>query len=349
MFKTCIYCSRQFAGNQVVENFPVGRRLAFDGEKGRLWVICEYCRRWNLSPLDERWEAIEECERQFYDTSQSFSTENIGLARLPEGLELVRIGRPKRREFASWRYGREFIRRRFKAMIVTGTQIAVSVGAALAGADIWWFFVFGGKKKVIARVRDENGKSLSVIQKDLALVELARGDAPGGWTLKVPYRPIEDDAFFGGKKGKGKRESALLSGPTAIRAAGRIMPKVNSWGGTEAQVKHAVALIEDARSPERLFERLAAKEAVVRTALGFEKDGHNVKKMDPNIRLALEMAAHEESERRALEGELELLEAAWRDAEEIASIADKLLIPERVEEAFLKLKREVTRKRSSDA
>jgi hypothetical protein len=40
--------------------------------------------------------------------------------------------------------------------------------------------------------------------------------------------------------------------------------------------------------------------------------------------LALEMALHEEQERRALEGELSLLEAAWREAEEIAAIADRL-------------------------
>jgi len=42
-------------------------------------------------------------------------------------------------------------------------------------------------------------------------------------------------------------------------------------------------------------------------------------------RLALEMAAHEESERRALEGELGELEEAWREADEIATIADALL------------------------
>jgi len=42
-------------------------------------------------------------------------------------------------------------------------------------------------------------------------------------------------------------------------------------------------------------------------------------------RLALEMAAHEESERRALEGELSELEEAWREADEIATIADALL------------------------
>jgi hypothetical protein len=36
------------------------------------------------------------------------------------------------------------------------------------------------------------------------------------------------------------------------------------------------------------------------------------------------MALHDESERRALEGELALLEAAWRDAEDIARVADRL-------------------------
>ncbi len=42
-------------------------------------------------------------------------------------------------------------------------------------------------------------------------------------------------------------------------------------------------------------------------------------------RVALEMAAHEESERRALEGELAELARAWREAAEIAAIADALI------------------------
>jgi hypothetical protein len=49
-------------------------------------------------------------------------------------------------------------------------------------------------------------------------------------------------------------------------------------------------------------------------------------------RLALEMALHEEQERRALQGELKTLEAAWRQAEEIAAISDNLLLPEGAEE-----------------
>ena len=39
-------------------------------------------------------------------------------------------------------------------------------------------------------------------------------------------------------------------------------------------------------------------------------------------RLALEMAANEDTERRALAGELLELERAWREAEEVAAIAD---------------------------
>jgi hypothetical protein len=43
------------------------------------------------------------------------------------------------------------------------------------------------------------------------------------------------------------------------------------------------------------------------------------------------MASHEEAERRAMEGELALLDAAWRTAEEIAAIADSLLVPDDVD------------------
>jgi hypothetical protein len=42
------------------------------------------------------------------------------------------------------------------------------------------------------------------------------------------------------------------------------------------------------------------------------------------------MALHEEQERRALQGELKALELAWQEAEEIAAIADDLLLPDSV-------------------
>jgi hypothetical protein len=54
--------------------------------------------------------------------------------------------------------------------------------------------------------------------------------------------------------------------------------------------------------------------------------------------LAVEMAVNEENERRALQGELALLEAAWKEAEEVASISDTLVLPESVEARLEALK-----------
>lgn len=55
-------------------------------------------------------------------------------------------------------------------------------------------------------------------------------------------------------------------------------------------------------------------------------------RLPASTKLAIEMALHEEQERRALAGELLELQAAWRQAEEIANIADSLFVPEGTEE-----------------
>ncbi|UCC49100.1 MAG: hypothetical protein JSV41_02665, partial [Gemmatimonadota bacterium] len=333
MYKTCIYCNRSLGTNEGVEDFPVGRRLAFDQAKGRLWVICERCRRWNLSPLEERWEAIEECERQFRDASQRFSTENIGLARLPEGLELVRIGRPQRREFAAWRYGKQFLKRRIITLVKIGARIGLAVGMMFTGV-----YAFGvvveQQDRVVARVKSKDGRKLFVTLKDARKVQLVRApERTDGWMLSVPYRPNERSWGIIGTLGKGKRQIEELDGPSAIRAAGLILPRVNSFGGSNSQVRDAVRLIEEARSPEHFFGVAAARPGDKRRDVRniFPVEASRVSQMDATVRLALEMAAHEETERRAFEGELAQLEDAWREAEEIAAIADRLLIPESVE------------------
>ena len=71
-----------------------------------------------------------------------------------------------------------------------------------------------------------------------------------------------------------------------------------------------------------------------------EKHMGIVHKLPRPTRLALEMALHEEQERRALQGELKTLEAVWKHAEEIAAISDDLLLPEGAEE-FLEEHRDV--------
>jgi microsomal dipeptidase-like Zn-dependent dipeptidase len=79
MYHHCLFCQSDLGTNNAVERFPVGRRLSFDAAKGRLGVVCTRCGRWNLTPLEERWEAIEECERLYRGTRLRASTDNIGL------------------------------------------------------------------------------------------------------------------------------------------------------------------------------------------------------------------------------------------------------------------------------
>src|SRR3982750_3562069 len=124
MYRTCLFCAGDLGHNEAIEHFPIGQRLAFDPARGRLWAVCRRCERWNLSPLEERWEAIEECERLFRDTRLRVSTDHIGLARLREGLDLVRIGSPQRPEIAAWRYGDQFGRRRRRHLITAGAVAA---------------------------------------------------------------------------------------------------------------------------------------------------------------------------------------------------------------------------------
>jgi hypothetical protein len=67
------------------------------------------------------------------------------------------------------------------------------------------------------------------------------------------------------------------------------------------------------------------------------------------MKLALEMATQEQSEREALEGELAMLEAAWQAAEEVASIADNLFVPKSAEDFIRREKVSLAAKQEEDA
>jgi hypothetical protein len=353
MYTTCLFCNGDLGRNEVVETFPVGRRLAFDAGKGRLWVVCRRCERWNLTPLEERWEAIEECERAFRDTKLRVSTDQIGLARLKEGLELVRIGAPQRPEMAAWRYGDQFGRRRRRHFMLLAGGVAaggvavvagpmmglVSMGAFTpmvnlinAGAGIY-------RSRVIVHVPDPDGGTFRTRLADLPRVSLlADGDE---LVLRVPGPRVRPGYFSASSPWYrlDRGEVRELRGEAAIRAAGAILPRMNQSGGSRVQVQRAVALLEQTPSVQRLFvSEAAALERGGEWAGLPLRDKHQLKAMPAVARLALEMAAHEESERRALEGELHILEEAWRDAEQIAHIADDMFLPPAVDAGLQRLK-----------
>ncbi|HYR10488.1 MAG TPA: hypothetical protein VEQ60_22120, partial [Longimicrobium sp.] len=134
MYRTCIFCSADLGANEAVEAFPVGRSVAFDAWKGRLWAVCRRCGRWNLAPLEERWEAVEEAEKRFVDSRLRVQSENIGLCKLPDGTRLIRVGDALAGELAAWRYGDQLVRRRRSYLIAAGG--AAAIGIAVVGGAI---------------------------------------------------------------------------------------------------------------------------------------------------------------------------------------------------------------------
>jgi hypothetical protein len=330
VYSTCTFCNKPLGENRVLEHFPVGRRIAFDPERGRLWVVCRSCERWNLSPIEERWEILEMCEREFRNTRIRTSTENIGLARLSEGLELVRIGSPMRPEFAAWRYGDQFGRRRYRAMLKIGGGLAglgavyMGLAAVGIGGGIFTFYyltkaggsvVKGNPRETVARLPLAGIEStairrttLEIKRAELESVKLV-ANGHDKWGLLIP-----DGA-----------KVHMLQDEHARNAARIILPAVNRMGGRRRDVNDAVSLLEQA-GPERYVADVARKQGSGALPL-----------LPYSVRLALEMATHEDAERRALEGELALLEEAWRAAEEIADISDRLLMPESFVEKIVSL------------
>ena len=333
MYTTCIHCKKPLESNEVVETFPVGRRLAFDSAKGRLWVVCRKCRRWNLTPLEERWEAVEDCERLFRNTRMRASTENIGMARHPGGVDLVRIGKPARGEFAAWRYGDRFGTRKRRAALgmaaamggwglVWGLQFSLPVMATLGSVAVWPLLALAYLRPMAkVRVGGKAGEDDPVTPKTVVKFRFLDVQA-------IRVLPDDGEPGFGVAISNSMRK-AWFAGEDARRVAATIVPLHNGWGGSRLSVQRAVREIESSGHPGRFLADLANREhGNWRGRTGY------VNRMPKPMRLALEMSLHEEQERRALAGELWVLEQAWKEAEEIAAIADNLLLPARTDEFF---------------
>jgi hypothetical protein len=344
MYTTCLFCNTDLGRNESIASFPVGRRLAFDASKGRLWVVCPKCERWNLTPLEERWEAIE-CAQELYGSTRiRAATDNIGMARLRGGMELVRIGEPMRPEFAGWRYGDQFGRRRRRQILIAGAGVtavgAIVVGGLAAGAGIGGFgwglvqlgraAVRGNPDTVVAKIKTSTHGTVRVRRRHLAETRLMRGDHG---PLAIDLRFVKGQAHF--------------DGPEATRIAGILIPKVNRFGAPPDAVQEAVSRIDESHGSEGFLDRLSRVAHVTTAPSGKKKSKwsgeHDMTKglfgLPKIDRLALEMALHEEAERRAIEGELATLERAWREAEEIAAIADDLLVPSGVRGMLDRLRR----------
>ncbi len=342
MYHHCLHCNAKLGANDVLEAFPVGRRIAFDSEKGRLWVVCTKCERWNLAPFESRWEAMEQAERAYRSTGVRMSTDNIGLAKWGDGTTLVRVGRPLRPEFAAWRYGDQFGRRRRRTII--GTSLLAAGGAAIVGGAV------ASGAGLIALLPIAHSLNLIMLTKNqrASFTPLAHPDGkwflpignprllagtrgPDDWAIEIGWmrrldRPSLTLKSWLGSGQKSEQGRVTLTDDLARDALTKMLPRVNGTGAPGARVQDAVSLIENAGGSEHLMSWAAQQ----RRAWGAQQtsgDTGDIAYIPKPARLAIEMAVHEERERLALLGELAELERAWQAAEEIAHIADSLLTP----------------------
>jgi hypothetical protein len=260
---------------------------------------------------------------------------------------------------AAWRYGDQFGRRRRTHLLWTGAGVAAVGGVILLGpvaglfaGSTWglWnvastFNSLYQQRRVRARVLlPDRPEPVNIRLKQLGKAAIVADE--GEWALRVAFESGLSHAIFGNEMSwaarlnEGSEMTALIRGDAALRAASKILPAVNRSGAKRGEVDSAVRIIGDVAEPSKLFERYAARPIPLEKRRSSFKgpSGHVLANLPTEVRLALEMATHEESERRALEGELAVLEAAWREAEEIASIADDMFVSEETRSRLAALK-----------
>jgi hypothetical protein len=310
MYRTCAFCNAALRGDGGPSGLGVGRRIAFDEWRGRLWVVCPACARWNLAPLDDRLEKIEAVARATRDGRVLAASPQVALINW-KAYELVRVGQPPRVELAGWRYGERLrARARERARVVVPLTVAavglgIAVNVAIGGSFgvfIWnfgrvadWAYVglLGNRRVTLSepllceacgsemrlRARHvQNGRLSNEAHTDLALV------------LRCPTC---------GKEG------ALLTGADAAHALRRGLTFLNSGRAARRRAEWAASDVDRAGGPEGLIRDASRGAAPLRS-------------LRPERRLALEIAVDEVAE-------VTELERQWTDAEEIAGIADGIL------------------------
>lgn len=226
-------------------------------------------------------------------------------------------------------------------MVAGGLIVGGSAIALLNGVTQWAHFgrLAYRRRRVVASLSDPDGKRWTVRGGHASFLRVVPSEVGEGWGIEVPC-----------EAGTARRR-IVVEGAQARWLAATIVPAITADGGSQKEVQEAVRRIEEKGDPTNYLRWLARNPKTARTGQRF-KDPVTGKRhafgapIDTLVwqgiaaGLAVEMAVNEENERIALEAELSVLEDAWKEAEEIAAIADGLALPHRVQDALSRLQRE---------
>ena len=312
--------------------------------------MCPSCDQWNLVPVEERWETLEECERLVEGAEVRAGDSGVGVARTAAGLELLKASGLSDADIANARYGRRLQRRQrvlqatFAALGLTaigvGIRAAMSSGSGIVGAyagglvgyglfRIWRAPPIGWLRVVVP-----SGRTLIIWPWQLKKVRLVMRSENAPPELVVPRLG----------------EDLRLSGDEAVDVLACLLPQVNGPDCVDASIRRAVNDVTEAEAAGRRQVKKARKKKAKGTdpapQTGLRPWQHLAVLVArrplitafPEYRLALEMAVMEELERRELSRYARSLGEAWGDEEEIASIADDLLTPVELRERLAQLR-----------
>jgi len=324
VFRTCAFCNASLDGDGGPSGLGVGRRIAFDEWKGRLWVVCPRCSRWNLTPFDDRLERIEAVAHAARLGRVAASTAQVSLIRW-ERYDFVRVGKPPRVELATWRYGERLRNRQRERMkvVVPLTIAAVGLGVAANvaagggfGLVVWnvhrvvdWFYRrLVGSRKVALSEAPICARCGSVMELRARHVQHARvvpdAHADMAVVLSCPHC---------------HGEGAQLTGTEAVQVLRQGLTYLSVVRRGRQRAEDAAREVDKVGGPEWLVRDVAFRQTTLRA-------------LRPERRLAFEMAVDEQAE-------AEELERQWREAEEIADIADGTLSTSaEIEEKLRRLK-----------
>lgn len=330
----CLFCRRDFQSNRSLGTLRRGRHIAFDPEKGRLWIICEHCNRWNLHPIEDRSDALYELERLARDQAREVSrTDHVSLLTAGD-LSLVRVGRAGLSERVWWRYGTELRRRHRQIRSPSGRVAAYAWGAMayvgqalgltemamgvtwerLPAADIHRWRYFGWAAWYGRSTCPFCHSVLTTLRFDVSWWVYPTVAPDGSVSLGVPCPrcdPWTPDKVY------------RVDGPEARTVLRRLLAYQHITGAGEGLLEDASGVIRSAGSVDGYLEAVSRE----RTSLW---------RLGPTRSVALEIALNESVERSLLQLESRVMEQVWREEEALARIMDEELTPPAVLQRHLR-------------